>query len=101
MGLQEDLPALAPGELGWAIDTRRLYIGNGAVEDGAPPAYTDPNNTEIITEHSIDEIIGTFPLYQYEGNGTVTLITGPNALNPVYRTIQDRLDDYVSVKAFG
>lgn len=101
MGLQEDLPQLAPGELGWAIDTRRLYIGNGAVEDGAPPAYTDPNNTEIITEHSIDEIIGTFPLYQYEGNGTVTLITGPNALNPVYRTIQDRLDDYVSVKAFG
>ena len=101
MGLQEDIPQLAAGELGWSIDERRLFIGNGAVEDGAPPAYVDPNNTEIITEHSIAALIGSFPLYQYEGNGTITLITGPNALNPVFRTIQDRLDDYVSVKAFG
>ena len=101
MGLQEDLPQLAAGELGWSIDERRLFIGNGAVEDGAPPAYTDPNNTEIMTEHSIAALIGSFPLYQYEGNGTITLLTGPDALNPVYRSIQDRLDDYVSVKAFG
>lgn len=101
MGLQEDLPQLAAGELGWAIDSRRLFIGNGAVADGAPPAYATPNNTEIITEHSIASLISSFPLYQYEGNGTITLITGPDALNPVYRTIQDRLDDYVSVKAFG
>lgn len=101
MGLQEDLPQLAPGELGWSIDSRRLFIGNGLVENGAPPAYTDPNNTEIITEHSIASLIGSFPLYQYKGNGTITLLTGVDALNPVYRTIQDRLDDYVSVKAFG
>lgn len=101
MGLQEDLPQLAAGELGWSIDERRLFIGNGAVENGAPPAYADPNNTEIITEHSISSLIGGFPLYQYEGNGNITLITGPDALNPVFRTIQDRLDDYVSVKAFG
>lgn len=101
MGFQEDLPQLAPGELGWAIDSRRLFIGNGRVEDGAPPAYTDPNNTEIITEHSIGDLISNFPLYQYEGNGIITPITGPDALNPVFRTIQDRLDDYVSVKAFG
>ena len=24
------LPQLASGEIGWAIDTRELYIGNGA-----------------------------------------------------------------------
>jgi hypothetical protein len=28
-GLQQDLPQLASGELGWSIDERRLYIGNG------------------------------------------------------------------------
>ena len=30
------LPQLASGELGWAIDSRELYIGNGAVSEGAP-----------------------------------------------------------------
>jgi len=30
------LPQLASGELGWAIDSQELYIGNGAVSEGAP-----------------------------------------------------------------
>ena len=28
-GVAENLPQLAVGELGLAVDTRRLYIGNG------------------------------------------------------------------------
>jgi Major tropism determinant N-terminal domain len=44
-GLQQNLPQLAKGELGWAVDTQRLFIGNGNVSDGAPFA----GNTEIIT----------------------------------------------------
>ena len=30
------LPQLSSGELGWAIDSQELYIGNGAVAEGAP-----------------------------------------------------------------
>jgi hypothetical protein len=44
-GLQQNLPQLSKGELGWAIDTQRLFIGNGEVVDGAPYA----GNTEIST----------------------------------------------------
>jgi len=100
-GLQEELPQLAPGELGWAIDSRRLYIGNGTVDAGAPPAYTSPNNTEILTEWSVADLLDSLPLYTYQGNSTITLTTGTDAMHPVHRSIQQRLDDYVSVKAFG
>lgn len=47
-GLQENLPQLAGAELGWSVDTRRLYIGNGTLEEGAPVI----GNTEILTEFS-------------------------------------------------
>lgn len=47
-GLQENLPQLAGAELGWSIDTRRLFIGNGTLEEGAP----EIGNTEILTEYS-------------------------------------------------
>ena len=48
-GLLEDLPQpLAGAELGWAIDERRLFIGNGELADGAPVV----GNTEILTEFS-------------------------------------------------
>lgn len=47
-GLQENLPQLAGAELGWSVDSRRLYIGNGTLEEGAPVI----GNTEILTEFS-------------------------------------------------
>ena len=47
-GLQENLPQLAGAELGWSIDARRLYIGNGTLQEGAP----EIGNTEILTEFS-------------------------------------------------
>lgn len=47
-GLQENLPQLAGAELGWSVDTRRLFIGNGTLEEGAP----EIGNTEILTEYS-------------------------------------------------
>lgn len=47
-GLEEDLPQLATAELGWSVDTRKLYIGNGTLSEGAP----EVGNTEILTEHS-------------------------------------------------
>jgi hypothetical protein len=47
-GLQDQLPQLAGAELGWAMDKRRLFIGNGLITDGAP----ELGNTEILTEYS-------------------------------------------------
>jgi hypothetical protein len=47
-GLQENLPQLAGAELGWSINSRRLYIGNGTLQEGAP----EIGNTEILTEFS-------------------------------------------------
>ena len=47
-GLYDDLPQLASGEFGWAIDTRQLFVGNGTVAEGAPTV----GNTEILTIHS-------------------------------------------------
>lgn len=47
-GLQEDLPQLAPGELGWCLDSRLLFIGNGTIEEGSPAI----GNTEVLTEFS-------------------------------------------------
>ena len=47
-GVQSDLPQLATAELGWSVDTRKLYIGNGTLGEGAP----EIGNTEILTEHS-------------------------------------------------
>lgn len=48
-GLQQDLPQLASGELGWSVDQRRLFIGNGTIEEGAP----EIGRTEILTEQSV------------------------------------------------
>ena len=42
------MPQLAGAELGWAIDQRRLFIGNGTLQEGAPVI----GNTEVLTEYS-------------------------------------------------
>jgi hypothetical protein len=47
-GLQINLPQLAGAEFGWCTDTRKLFIGNGTLEDGAP----EIGNTEVLTEFS-------------------------------------------------
>jgi len=94
-GLATDLPQLAAGELGWVIDEQRLYIGNGSVADGAPAV----GNTEVLTANSTS--FSDAVAYVYRGYlGDVTpIVTGVNV--DVIRTLQERLDDYVSVKAFG
>ena len=90
-GKRTDLPQLAAGELGWVIDEQRLFIGNGTVSDGAPAV----GNTEIVTEGS--SAFTTALSYTYKGYlGDSTPITTSQQ-----RTLQDRLDEYVSVKDFG
>ena len=94
-GRAEDLPQLAAGELGWVIDEQRLYIGNGTVADGAPAV----GNTEIVTAGSSS--FATALNYVYKGylGASTPIVTGAGV--DVTRTLQQRLDDYVSVKAFG
>lgn len=87
-------PQLASGELGWAIDTQELFIGNGSVSEGAP--YV--GNTKIITEH--DQILQLVELYQYQKNNSA-IQTGPTFVTPTQRSIQDKLDDIVSIRDFG
>jgi len=58
-GLQINLPQLSTGELGWAIDSQRLFIGNGDIDDGAPFV----GNTEILTTVS-------------EGSGNIIPVAG-------------------------
>lgn len=88
------LPQLAGGEMAWAVDTRELFIGNGAVSEGAPAV----GNTKILTQY--DDILNLADTYTYKKNDSY-VVTGPNSSNPVVRTIQERMDDRVSVRSFG
>lgn len=96
-GLVQDLPEpLASAELGWAIDERRLFIGNGTLAEGAPVV----GNTEVLTEFS--DILNFATTYTYKGDaGGYTVQTGPNASSPVSQSLQDRLDSYAVVTDFG
>ncbi len=96
-GLQEDLPQpLAGAELGWAVDDRRLFIGNGALEDGAPVV----GNTEILTEFS--DILSFAGQYTYKGEAAGYAVqTGATTGSPVSQSVQSRLDSYAVVTDFG
>ncbi len=87
------VPQLSGGEFGWAVDSRELYIGNGSVAEGAPAV----GNTKIITEH--DDLFTLANTYTYLGGQTVQ--TGVTSTAPVKRTLQQRLDELVSVSSFG
>lgn len=95
-GLKQDLPQLASGELGWAIDTRQLFVGNGTPTEGAPII----GNTEILTEFS--NVFDVNTGYTFKGNaaGFVSQ-TGVTSLNPISRSIQNKLDDFANVRDFG
>lgn len=95
-GLSENLPQLAGAELGWVINDRKLYIGNGTLEEGAPAI----GNTEILTEYS--DILNLAASYTYKGEaGGYTVQTGPTTSSPTTRSLQRKIDDFASVKDFG
>ena len=90
-GKRTDLPQLAAGELGWVVDEQKLFIGNGTVADGAPAV----GNTEIVTSGS--SAFTTALAHTYKGYLGDSTPVGTSQ----QRTLQQRLDDYVSVKDFG
>ena len=94
-GLQDDLPQLAGAELGWAVDSRRLFIGNGTLAEGAPVI----GNTEILTEFSDITVLSNYT-YADIAVGYAAQ-TGPTPSTPIVRTVQAKLDDFADIRDFG
>jgi hypothetical protein len=96
-GLAQDLPSpLAGAELGWATDTRRLYIGNGTLQEGAPVV----GNTEVLTEFS--DILSFSTEYTYQGQSAGYVVqTGLSASTPISQSLQSRLDSTAIITDFG
>jgi len=95
-GLQQDLPQLASAEMGWSLDSQKLYIGNGTISEGA----TSEGVTEILTSGS--NILSLLGLYTYVGaESGYTSVTGVDSSHPIERTFQNKLDDQVSARDFG
>jgi hypothetical protein len=71
-GLEADLPSLSSAELGWSVDTRKLYIGNGTTEEGAPSL----GKTEILTQYSILDFETSFAANVATLQGNVIVLEG-------------------------
>ena len=82
------VPQLSSAEFAWAVDSQELFIGNGSIAEGAP--YV--GNTKILTEH--DNLIDLLGAYQFA-------VTDPSISGTVARSLQQKLDEYVSVLDFG
>ena len=100
-GLQENLPQLASGEMGWSIDERRLYIGNGTLVEGAPTVGV----TEILTEYSnviltASSIAANIAIAALGDAATETLLnnTTANIGNISIPTVNSRIIDYNIVR---
>lgn len=88
-GLKTDLPVeLYEGELGWCLDTRELFIGNGPTFSG---------NSQILTQWSPNSNIIT---HVYQGYTGIAATTGAPG-QPVVRPIGAIFDDWISVKDYG
>ena len=87
---QTNFPQLSSGEFGWSIDQQQLFIGNGAVAEGAPAV----GNTEIITERNIGNFFLLADNYTYG----VSLPGSEDGAET--RSIQAKLDDLVNLKDF-
>lgn len=96
-GLSENLPQLSAAELGWAIDQRRLFIGNGPTNEGAPTI----GNTEILTQYSnLLEVAENAYSYKDVAVG-FEAITGQSISFPTTRNLQAKLDDFANVRDYG
>lgn len=89
------IPQLASGELAWAIDTQELWIGNGAVGEGAPAV----GNTKVLTEADATTLLDLMD-YTYKQDAA-PIQTGVDTNFPVVRSVQSRLDDLVFAANYG
>lgn len=97
-GLDQDLPQLASGEMGWSTNVRKLYIGNGVTD--APDFAPEEGVTEILTENS--NFLEFIKTYTFRGTDSgYTSQTTATAGVGFTRSLQSVLDETVSVKHFG
>ena len=82
------VPQLSSAEFAWAVDSQELFIGNGSVQEGAP--YV--GNTKILTEH--DNILELASSYRFASDDI-------SITQSISRTLQTKLDEYVSVADYG
>jgi hypothetical protein len=94
----DGVPQLDSGEMGWAVDTQELFIGNGTLEEGAPTI----GNTRILTEYDrpafFDITEGT---YVYDADSLIPKYTDPSGQTSTQITVQQKLDSWVTMVDFG
>lgn len=90
------LPQLASGEIAWAIDTQQIFIGNGAVSEGAPAV----GNTRLLTEYDLTSYGNLLSSLKYTYKVNDTVVTGPSSNFSVERTFQEQFDDNVNLNNF-
>ena len=84
-GLRADLPTnLNEAELGWCLDTRELFIGNGNTYTGNSQVLTQWGPNDQLIKHA------------YIGDTGISALTGPT-----YRRLGSILDDTLCVKDYG
>ncbi len=94
-GRRTDLPVLASGEMAWCVDSQELFVGSGAVAEGAPAV----GNVKLLTEADSISLLDVME-YTYKAGDSV-IQTGADVNFPTVRTLQDRLDDYVNSADYG
>ncbi len=104
---QTGVPILDGGEFGWAVDTENLYIGLRRIDGGSRDA-----NVRILTENDLRNLFRSANAISLDlDNANYTFIKDsyitsstwnpPYPASEVVRTLQNKLDDFVSVKDFG
>jgi Pectate lyase superfamily protein len=92
---QDAMPQLASGELGWAIDQQQLFIGNGAVSEGAPAV----GNTEILTYNRFFDLLSQSTSTPYTYGSHIS--ASPNMSTAILRSVNDKLNDFVTSYDFN
>ena len=95
----EGVPQLDGGELGWAVDTQELFIGNGTSDEGAP----NIGNTRLLTEYDKPQFL-TFATstYIFADGSIPTIYTDPSGSAQIDDlTLQKKLDSWVTMVDFG
>ena len=108
---QTGIPQLAGGEFAWAEDTENLYIGLKREDGGARDAnirVLTENDVRLFTSFVAAGMLNTTTNYiwnvdQKDSITSSTYILGvaPTANDRVVRSVQNKLDDFVSVADFG
>jgi hypothetical protein len=108
---QTGIPQLAGGEFAWATDNETLYIGLKREDGGARDAnirVLTENDVRLFTSFLSSVMLNTTTNYvwnvdQEDSITSSTYILGfaPTANDRVIRSVQNKLDDIVSVADFG